>query len=445
MALAGLVKRAVNVLTLGDGSSFPLSGDFSFGDSSGLGSSLDERSRLSTVYRAIQFLAGTAAILPIRAYRKNDDSPVDQAVLTDPDQFGIFTAEEWREHELRCRLIHGNSYSVKLDRTSASPWPRHLAPLDPTKVQVIGIYDRATQHIVGREYLISRLPDVNKNFKGSVADEIHAKLEAGGVMIPQDSVFHVAGQNFNGIVGMSPLEACMFALNVEVATEKAAAKFYSKGQLLSGILRTEKTLDVGQADTIKKQWAKKMGGIDNAYDIAVLDRGAQFQPLSISPEQAQFLQMRQFNVEQVARIFGVPPFLLMASAAGNAFGTGLEQQLTATDIFTLSRWLRTLEGRVTMELLPNTQYARFDKSALDRVDTKDRHAAYSIARKNGYMSVNEIRKREGLEIIDDPDADDPMLPVPTGTPANQPGGNSGAQGGGSNADLGQTDPNSTVG
>lgn len=437
--LTRMTSRSTSVLDLGDGGTFTTTDNISFFRAAevGLDVNRDEALSLSTVYRAVNFLAGTQAILDLDAYKRSDKSLVRSMLLEDPSLNWTFTPSEWRYYELRSRLLRGNSFALKLGMTAASPWPRNLAPLDPDRVTVWPVYKQG--RLNGVIYVV--IPPGGVRFAPGLGfQELMDVVDDTYLVLERDRMFHVPGQNFDGVQGYSPIDVAGVALATEVATERATASFFGKGQLMSGFLRTDKKLDQVQADALKARWQKKMAGVQNAYEVAVLDNGLTFQPISVTPEQAQFLQMRQFNVEQVARLFGVPPFLLMASGAGNAFGTGLEQQLTATDIFTLSYWFKTLEDRVSMELLPGTQVAKFDKAPLERADVKSRWAAYAIARKNGLLSVDEIRDAEGYSAIGSDEATDPLAPVPQGTPASEPGGNDGLQGGGSESDIGNTEP-----
>lgn len=435
MGLGRMLRSAV-VLT--DGATFSSSDSVKFFNqsSTGLSASFEELASLTTVYRAINFLCNTQSILKLKAYRNANETPVRADVLSSPGVNMTFTGAEWRDYELRCRLTYGNSYSVKLGMTQTSPWPRHLAPIHPSRVRPYGVYKNGVLSSV--IYAVTRPTVENIPIEGFPM-EMDAVNDGRVMILDRQQMFHVPGQQFDGVTGVSPITACAMSLGIESATEKAAASFFGKGQLLSGFLKTDRRLDDDQAKKLKRRWVEKMAGIENAYEVAVLDSGLTFEPVSVKPEEAQFLEMRQFSVEQTARIFGVPPFLLMASGAGNAFGTGLEQQLTATDIFTLSYWLNALEERATMELLPGTQHALFDKSPLERADIKSLHAAFAIGRKNNYYSVNEIRERLKMPRLDDERADDPFEPVAAQS-ASEPGGNDGLQGGGSDADLGETDP-----
>lgn len=431
MGLGRAIRRSAEATFNFDGGSFSSSEFINLAQSrTGIAGTKEELAGLTTVYRAINLLANTQSILKLKAFRKADGVSMPSPMLESPSPNWTFTCSEWRDYELRSRLMYGNSYALKGGMTAQSPWPRYLYPIHPTRVIPYGVFDRGVLKDV--MYLIQPAYHVNVIPPGF--DDAMKAVDLGAMWLGRSDIFHVPGVNFDGVSGQSPIDACAAALAIELATEIASGKFFAKGQLLSGFLKTVNRLDEKQAKALKNRWNQKMSGVDNAFDVAVMDNGLEFQPLSVSPEQSQFIQMRQFNVEQVARIFGIPPFLLMSESKASSFGTGLEQQLIATDIFTLSYWFTALEDRVSMELLPSTQSAKFDKSPLERADLKSRHASYAIARTNSYMSINEIRAIEGLPPVDDPDANDPMLPPAKNSgAADTPGGNAGLQGGGDQA------------
>lgn len=397
------------------------------------GSAVASNSRieaLPAVYRAINLIAGVQMMLPLRAKMKTDGSVVpwnaDQAkVLSNPTGSWAWTDVEWREYEARCRLTRGNSFFLKVGMTPSSPWPSKLLPIHPDRITVAGVFNRGV--------LVDTLYVINTTAQGTFEDWGEV-VEAGLPTLSRREVFHVPGKNFNGIYGISPIEAAKRSLSAEVMTEDATSSFYRSGSMMSGFLKTERTLKSEQAELMKRRWQEKVAGAANAYEVAVLDGGVSFEPVTITPSDAQWIETRKFNLEQIARVFGVPPFMLMESSAGQSFGTGLDAQLTALNIFTFNEWLIPLEARTTAEVLPSTMAASFDRKMLERADLKALHAAYAIGRQNGYYAIDEIREELGLPLIGTDDAKNPMLPPTKGTgSASDPGGNNGLQGGGDDA------------
>lgn len=402
-----------------------------FGPSTSSGIASTERiESLPAVYRAINLLCGVAQMLPLEARYRKDGSVVEHPnpqikVLNQPTGDWTWTDVEWRNYELRSRLTRGNSFFLKVGMSPSSPWPSRLLPINPSRVTVAGVWRQGI--LVDTIYVIN---NTNKDTFGSWEEVMDANLPA----LSRKEILHVPGQGFNGVYGISPIEAARRSLSAEALTEDATAAFYKSGSLMSGFLKTDRTLKPEQATLMKERWQQKIAGSANAYEVAVLDGGVTFEPVTVSPADAQWIESRKFNLEQIARVFGVPPFLLMATEAGQSFGTGLDAQLTALQIFTFNEWLIPLEARMTMEVLPSTMVASFKRTELERADIKSLHAAYAIGRQNGYYSINEIRGEIGLALIDDDKANDPMLPpAKSAGAADQPGGNDGEQGGGDEA------------
>lgn len=400
-----------------------------FGPGAGPNVASNERiEALPAVYRAINLLCGVQQMLPLEARSYVDDSVIPRdrpqvRVLYQPTGSWTYTDVEWRAWELRCRLTRGNSYFLKVGMTPSSPYPSRLLPIHPDRMCVAGVYREGI--------LVDTVYVINNSFRDTFTswDEV---MDAQLPTLSRSEIFHVPGKDFNGVYGISPIEAARRSLSGEVVTEDAAAAFYKSGSLMSGFLKTDRQLKPDQADLMKRRWQEKVAGSTNAYEVAVLDGGVTFEPVTVTPADAQWVETRKFNLEQIARVFGVPPFMLMESSAGQSFGTGLDAQLTALNIFTFNEWLLPLEARITMEILPGTMRAVFNRKILERADIKSLHAAYAIARQNGYQSIDEIRRDLGLPLIGTEDAGNPMLP-PIGKAAgaaDQPGGNDGLQGGG---------------
>lgn len=429
MGLGRRIKRATDLVYTGP-DSFTSSQHVSLfgpGDTGGIASA-NRIEALPAVYRAINLLCGVAQMLPLRArYWSNNElvprtNPNTKAMYA-PTGNWTFSPEEWRAWEMRCRLTRGNSFFYKVGTTGANPYPQQLLPLHPDKIMVAGVYRDGI--------LLETLYVINKNLDTFMSwDQV---VDSGAAALTRREVFHVPGAQFNGVSGISPIDATRQSLSAEALTEDANGAFYKSGSMMSGFLKTDAILKDGQAEVMKQRWQQKVAGAANAYEVAVLDGGVTFEPLTVKPADAQWIESRKFNLQQIARVFGVPPFMLMDSSAGQSFGTGLDTQLTALELFTFNEWLNGLESRYTMEILPSTMYAKSDRTMLERADVKTLHAAFAIGRQNGYMAINEIRDRLGLPRINDDDADDPMLPSSAKPAADEPGGNDGLQGGGEEA------------
>jgi HK97 family phage portal protein len=180
-----------------------------------------------------------------------------------------------------------------------------------------------------------------------------------------------------------------------VAAEAYGAKLFGSGSLATGILQTEQRLEPKQADALKSRWKAKAAGIANAHDVVVLDAGAKFQQLSIPPGDAQFIESRKFQIDEVARMFGIPPHMLMQVDRSTSWGTGIEQQLIGFVQFSLQpTYLTRVEQRITKILKPQPVYAKYSLEGLLRGDSAARSAFYTAMWNIGVLSTNDIRRLE---------------------------------------------------
>lgn len=355
------------------------------------GVSVDEKTamRLIAVFRCTELIAGTCAALPLKAYRVGTRERVLAPILDEPHP--ELTRFELWETAYTHLLLWGNAYLYKV-RDGAGRI-RELWPIPPAQVKV------------------DRLPATASNPGGKV----FAITDAAGTR-PYTSfeILHIPGLSYDGRVGLSRIQHARQHLGLGMAAEEYAARFFGSGSLLSGILTTTANLDEPQAARLKARWKEKVGGLDKAHDIAVLDNGASFSPVSIPPEDAQLLQTQNWSAGQVAMLFGLPPHAIGQVEKSTSWGTGIEQQKIGMVQFTLDpTYLTRVEQRVTKEVLPNpTVYAEYTREGLLRGDSKSRASFYSQMRQMRAMSANEVRVRENLEPYEGGDEfDNPNITV----------------------------------
>jgi HK97 family phage portal protein len=188
-----------------------------------------------------------------------------------------------------------------------------------------------------------------------------------------------------------------------LAAEEYGARLFGSGSMMSGILTTPTKLTQDQATRLKEQWSAKHSGLAHAHEVAVLDNGASFQQMSIPPDDAQFIESRRFQIAEVARMFGVPPHMLMDMERSTSWGTGIEQQGLGFVVYTLRPWLTRVEQRMTRLIRPATVYARYSVEGLLRGDSGARSAFYTSMWNIGAFSTNEIRKLEDQPPVPDGD------------------------------------------
>lgn len=344
--------------------------------------------QVSTVWRCVNILANTAASLPLSAYRDGSFDAIANPLLENPHP-ELTAFEFWRLTYVH-RLLWGNHYSEKVrDGAGRIVW---LSPLDPARVKV------------GRASDGSKVFEVSRNGGASVA-------------ATSREIFHLPGMGYDGVKGVSPIHQAAQTVGLAVAAERHGARLFGSGTNLSGVLTTDQRLDQSAADAIKARWRAKMAGPDAAHDIAVLDRGASFTPVSMPNTAAQFIESRGFQTNEICRWYGVPPHMVGDVEKSTSWGTGIEQQGIGFVVYTLRPdWLVPTEQRVSKELLLDPKvYARYEVEGLLRGDSTARANFYKTMREIGAYSVNEIRAFEKQPPVDGGDSRiQPMNMAPLG-------------------------------
>ena len=210
---------------------------------------------------------------------------------------------------------------------------------------------------------------------------------------------HIPGLGFDGLVGYSPIAMAKNAIGMAIACEEYGAKFFANGAAPGGVLEHPGTLKDPQR--IRESWQSTYGGTSNAHRIAVLEEGMKYTPIGISPEQAQFLETRKFQINEIARIFRVPPHMV-GDLEKSSF-SNIEQQSLEFVKYTLDPWVIRWEQSIMRTLLSQEEkaqyFVKFNLEGLLRGDYQSRMNGYAIGRQNGWMSANDIRELENLDRI----------------------------------------------
>lgn len=346
-------------------------------------------------YRGVAIIAGTCAGLPLVVYKRGTRDRLEVPLLDSPhkdmEPFGL-----WELTYLQ-RILWGNAYLQKMRNVNGEIV--ELLPMRPDKVRP------------------GRASDGSKVYE--------VTTDSGEVRGYNDhQVLHLPGLGYDGICGLSVVTLARNGIGLGLAAEEAAGRLFVNGSMLGGVVTTEHKLDQAQADALKARWRAKVSGVQAAHDIAVLDDGAKFQPVSINPKDAQWLESRRFSVADQARWLGLPPHMLGDVERSTSWGTGIEQQNIAMVTYTLQPWLQRTEQRVTRQLVRGDTpgsltrfgglgldaYAEYAREGLLRGDTATRYQAYAVGRQWGWLSTNDIRRRENLPPIDGGD-DDFLTPL----------------------------------
>lgn len=329
--------------------------------------------RASPVWRAVSLIAGVSSALPLPTYKEGTREKQTFELLRNPHP-DLTPVELWRFAYLY-RVLWGNSYIQKV-RDGAGQI-RELWPVSSDRVQV----------------------EREKPSEGNPSGKYFWATDDWGVthrLTPRE-MLHIPGLGYDGLIGCSPVRLAAQGIGLAQAAELSAARLFGSGNMIGGVLQTEQKLDQDQAARLKARWQAKMSGVRNSHEVAVLDSGASFQPVAMPNTDAQFLESRQFQVVEIARMFGVPPFLLMSTEKSTSWGTGLEQQAQGWVTFDLNpTWLTPTEQRITKELLPRELYANYQMAGLLRGDSAARATYYRAMRDVGAYCADDVRALEEM-------------------------------------------------
>lgn len=237
--------------------------------------------------------------------------------------------------------------------------------------------------------------------------------EPGGrsevVILRHPDVLHIPGLGFDGLVGYSPIAMAKNAIGLAIAAEEFGAKFYANGAAPGGILEHPGTIK--DPNRVRESWQSTFGGSGNSNKIAVLEEGMKFTPISIAPDQAQFLETRKFQINEIARIFRVPPHMV-GDLEKSSF-SNIEQQSLEFVKYTLDPWVTRWEQSLMRTLFTEEEkkayFIKFNLEGLLRGDYASRMSGYATARQNGWMSANDIRELENMDRIPAEDGGDLYL------------------------------------
>jgi HK97 family phage portal protein len=219
-------------------------------------------------------------------------------------------------------------------------------------------------------------------------------------VIPADDMVHVTDIRRPGAIeGMSRIEELKDVLGISRALDEFAARYFGSGTLSSGIINVPGDLTEEQASRLKAQFEKNSRGLGNAHRPNVLTGGAKFEKMSADAADAQLVEQREFAVREIARIFKLQPIMLGITDAGGMSQASVEQQHIQFSTITLKPWVHKLEEAFS-RLLPDRAFLRFNMDGLLRGDLQSRYTAYSIGMQSGFLSPNDVRRREDLPMVE---------------------------------------------
>ena len=360
------------------------------------GRSVTERSamQMTAVYACVRILSEAIAGLPLHLYRYKEDGGKEKAIdhplylLLHDEPNPEMSSFVFRETLMTHLLLWGNAYA-QIIRNG--------------KGEIVALYP-----LMPNKMTVSRDDKGQLYYAYQKSQEELPKDRAYTVTLHPSDVLHIPGLGFDGLVGYSPIAMAKNAIGLAIATEEYGAKFFANGATPGGLLEYPGT--VKDPDRIRESWSKGFSG-GNSHKIAILEEGMKYTPISISPEQAQFLETRKFQINEIARIFRVPPHMV-GDLEKSSF-SNIEQQSLEFVKYTLDPWVVRWEQSIQRALLQTEEkkryFVKFNLEGLLRGDYQSRMNGYATARQNGWMSANDIRELENLDRIPAEDGGDLYL------------------------------------
>lgn len=363
--------------------------------------SVDSAMQLSTVWACVRLISETVSTLPLRVYRKRekggrdvaDDHPLFNLLCRSPNS--EMTPGRFMLMIVASIIIRGNAYVEK-------------------------------QRIAGRIVALMPLLPQNVTVRREAGRLVYDVLDGvgGKRTLKADDVMHIRGFGLDGVCGMQPIMQGREIIGAATAANEASAKIFANGMQVSGILSTDSTLNKDQREQIGGN-VNKFSVSTNHGKLMVLEAGMKYQGISMDPENAQMLETRAFNVEEICRLLGVPPFMVGHMDKASSWASSVEAQNLHFLTSCLRPILDNIEQEIIRCLVPReewgTVYAEFSVEGLLRADSAGRSAFYNVALQNGWMSRNEVRALENLPPIEGGDVYTVQVNLtPLGQLGNQP-------------------------
>jgi HK97 family phage portal protein len=324
---------------------------------------------LSAVWRSCNLIAGSIGTLPLRTLVTKTDGTRDRSAswLDDPGAVTGLTPFGWKEVALWHLLLGGNAFGQHIYGGAGQLVGLNWVHPSAVEVKLDGAAPR------GRRFTV-RIPG---------APPLH--LDGG-------SMTQIMGPSTDGVRGMSVIEVARTSLGTALAGDRGAASAFANGATVAGLVTPEDDLDPDETDQIRDQVNARTTGPGNAAQIAVVNRRLKFAPWTMTAADRQFLESRQFQVEEISRWFGVPPHLLSQTEKQTSWGSGITEQNRGLSRYTLAPWTTRIE-QTLRPLVPRTRTVEFDYSAFLQPSPEDEITLLLAQVAGGLMTPNEARRR----------------------------------------------------
>ena len=335
--------------------------------------STDSAMRLSAVFACLRLLSEAVSTLPLDTYQRRDGTRIDfprPGYLTfDPPQGNRI---DYLSQTMLSLLTDGNAFiATPRDRLGV---PVDLVVIDPVKVEVKRLDNGGVLYV------------------------------SGGERFTQDEVMHIKGMSLPGSLrGVSPIAYARETIGLGLAAQRFGTSFFENGALPGAVIEAPDGMTQAAAERFSATWNARHQGVGSANRVGVLTGGATLNKVSVSPDDAQFLETRAFQVPDVARIFGVPPHLIADASNSTSWGSGLQEQNLAFGQFSLRPWIDRIEESHTRLLATHglrDVFVKLNLDALLRASLKDRYEAAAIGIRSKFLLPNEVRALEDMPPVD---------------------------------------------
>lgn len=354
--------------------------DVFFGDAedhgtrSGVAITQDSAFKIGACYAGVRLIADAISSLPVDVFFRKDGDRLPYRPkplwVDNPEPDLSVQRVDHYQMVLVSMLLDGNAF-VRVIRNAAGDVIA-LSVLNPTRVRV------------------ERSPHTGK---------IMFVIDNGLAVLGENDIIHMTELRRPGALrGVSRVDELKETLGLSKALEEFSAAFFGNGATTSAVIQVPQELDEEQSSRVKRQWARKHRGLKNAHEVGVLSGGATINKIGVDPNEAQMIESRQFAVEEVARIFRIPPHMLQSTVAGAMAYASVESNSLQFVTYTLLPYIRKIEDAYA-RLIPGGGFLKFNVDGLLRADLVSRYQAYSVGTQAGFLSINDIHRLEDMRPV----------------------------------------------
>lgn len=351
---------------------------------------------VSTVYACVRIIANTMGMLPWRVYKSEGENgeretlerghPVDVLLSRTPNRWQTpFQFKRWIGVS---QCLTGNAYVAKaMVRGEVT----ELIPLHPSRMA------------------LRQLDDFDLEYR-------YTTFSGRQIVFTQAEILHFYTLSVNGVWGLSPISAARQGIGLALAAEKFGARHFGSGTRPTGVVKlpTGMTLSAEALDRLRTNIKAALSGIDNSHNIALLEEGLEWQNISMTAEEAQYIESRRFQGGDVCKFYGVPPFMVGDIEKQTSWGSGIESQGIGFDVYTMQPWLVSAQDTVNSRLFKagaeDHLFTLFQTEPLRRADIGTLSSALKTQIDAGMISPNEARRQIRLNPRTDGAGDDFVVP-----------------------------------